>query len=693
MTHPSEKAFAALREELVIGPDHHRFQLVSHQCDHFLGSLWLAEDISTAARTPVSLLLLRPELVRRPGFNDQLRKRITRLRPALQHPHIAACYGYFSWRGLEFLSYEALDGKTLSDLMRRKQASRLSASQKQGLLTQLAKALDHARQQSQLPHGTLAPDQIFLNSGAGVKLLGSGLRDLLDPLRDLLPLAAEYPRYQPPEGFHPQPLTPAADVYALAVLAWELHTGKQAFQADENEASRYQRELKAPSSLSKPQWSTLRTALNPDPEQRYSSCTALIRALYAPEPSPEPDEAPDLALDAEQTPASGVVNAETASAKTATAEPLTSEQPSDRTPRWRQLAARFSPNQALLRWLLGGALFGAGFVAGVWATLLLLQEQLDTVSGQALAQMKQNRELRSAFESLEQTNRQLEHRLEEAQRRAPSAPAIAEAERIESAKALREASQPVANLSLFQDELAGGGRGPQMAILPSGRFRMGDLHGQGDDNEYPVHEVVIAHGFALSRHEVTFAEYDRFAQATGRPLPADEGWGRGSRPVINVSWRDASAYTVWLREQTGQPYRLPTEAEWEYAARAGTESMYWWGDSPMDGYAVCDGCGSQWDGQQTAPVGSTRANPWGLFDLSGNVDEWVQDCYQPDYSQAPKDGSAEQASGCHQRVMRGGSWFDIPRLVRPASRYRHPEDSARNSWGFRVALDLPDSMQ
>lgn len=231
-----------------------------------------------------------------------------------------------------------------------------------------------------------------------------------------------------------------------------------------------------------------------------------------------------------------------------------------------------------------------------------------------------------------------------------------------------------------------------MVIIPAGRFRMGDLHGEGDDNEYPVHEVVIAQSFALARHEVTFAEYDRFATATGRPLPDDEGWGRDRRPVVNVSWLDAQAYAQWLSEQTGQPYRLPTEAEWEYSARAGTESVYWWGDRIMQGFAVCDGCGSQWDGHSSAPVGSTHANPWGVHDLSGNVDEWVQDCYQPDYSNAPGDGSAEQATGCHQRVMRGGSWFDIPRLIRPASRYRHPADTSRNSWGFRVALDLPANM-
>ena len=170
--------------------------------------------------------------------------------------------------------------------------------------------------------------------------------------------------------------------------------------------------------------------------------------------------------------------------------------------------------------------------------------------------------------------------------------------------------------------------------------------------------------------------------------PSDEGWGRGNRPVVNVSWRDAEAYTEWLASETGQPYRLPTEAEWEYAARAGSLTTYWWGNRMQQNVAVCADCGSEWDGKQTAPVGTFPANSWGLHDMTGNVDEWVADCYADNYEQAPLDGSAYTERACQDRVMRGGSWFEINRLIRPASRYRHPQESTRNSWGFRVALDV-----
>ena len=135
-----------------------------------------------------------------------------------------------------------------------------------------------------------------------------------------------------------------------------------------------------------------------------------------------------------------------------------------------------------------------------------------------------------------------------------------------------------------------------------------------------------------------------------------EGWGRGLRPVRNVSWYDAMAYTEWLWEQTGDRYRLPTEAEWEYAARAGSTTAYSWGDSIGRNRANCDGCASLWDGERTALVGTFKANGWGLYDMHGNVWEWVQDCWNDNYEGAPTDGTAWLSGDCDRRVLRGGSW-------------------------------------
>jgi formylglycine-generating enzyme required for sulfatase activity len=155
-----------------------------------------------------------------------------------------------------------------------------------------------------------------------------------------------------------------------------------------------------------------------------------------------------------------------------------------------------------------------------------------------------------------------------------------------------------------------------------------------------------------------------------------------------VSWDDAQQYMAWLSRRTGKTYRLLSEAEWEYAARAGSaDTAYFWGDEIGDGNANCDGCGSQWDGKQTAPVGSFAASPFGLHDMNGNVFEWVQDCYQP-YGEAPSDGSARTSEDCKLRIVRGGSWLDEPRDLRSAVRFRNPPDVRYNSVGFRVARTL-----
>jgi formylglycine-generating enzyme required for sulfatase activity len=202
--------------------------------------------------------------------------------------------------------------------------------------------------------------------------------------------------------------------------------------------------------------------------------------------------------------------------------------------------------------------------------------------------------------------------------------------------------------------------------------------------------------FLIGKYEVTFAEYDLFAVADGRELPDEEGWSRSRRPTINVSWEDAVAYAEWLSEQTGKRYRLPSEAEWEYVARAGTTGRYWWCDKlepncdVKAGIANCDGCGSQWDNEKTAPVGSFEPNPFGLYDTVGNVWEWVQDCWHESYKGAPTDGSAWEEADCSQRVIRGGSWFGTPRNVRSANRNWYIPVIMYSNVGFRLAQDLED---
>ncbi len=239
------------------------------------------------------------------------------------------------------------------------------------------------------------------------------------------------------------------------------------------------------------------------------------------------------------------------------------------------------------------------------------------------------------------------------------------------------------------DALQVGSNGPEMIVVPSGQFIMGK---QGEASASPIREVTIAKAIAVSKYEITFAQYDKFAELTQRPLPDDKKWGRGSRPVINVSWQDASEFAEWLSQQSGHVYRLPTEAEWEYFARAGTTTDNWWGDGNPDQRANCKrGCDSEYAGvfsSKSAPVGSFPANPFLLHDTAGNVAEWVADCFQNHYSGAPNDGSAITEANCSQRVVRGGAMNDSYRSLYSYARENAAANSRYDTIGFRLVREL-----
>lgn len=288
---------------------------------------------------------------------------------------------------------------------------------------------------------------------------------------------------------------------------------------------------------------------------------------------------------------------------------------------------------------------------------------------------------------------------------------------------------------LFQDGLDGSDAyGPVMVVLPAGSFMMGSPEGEDDrvDNEGPRFRVTFPRGFALSRTEISVGQFRRFVEATGYETDAersgssrtylsrsgrvaerrgvtweDDYLGRtadDNEPVIHVSWNDANAYAQWLADSTDRAYRLPTEAEFEYALRAGTQTPYWWGEgSPEDGTENVTGDNDEFSDQRRwtagfrrytdgywgpAPVGSFRANPFGLFDMGGNVLEWVADCWHDSYVRAPDDGSAWINPGCDRRVIRGASWSSTPAMSRSAFRLSSEDQATDARVGFRVARDL-----
>lgn len=239
----------------------------------------------------------------------------------------------------------------------------------------------------------------------------------------------------------------------------------------------------------------------------------------------------------------------------------------------------------------------------------------------------------------------------------------------------------------LRDQLKIGVNGPVMTYIRGATFNMGQRHDQLATDERPLHAVKLK-SFAIGKYEVTFREYLLFAKATGRKIPSDQGWGGDQRPVINISWKDAADYARWLSAQTGVNYRLPTEAEWEYAASGGMESFYWWGFELGENRASCFDCGSRWDGKSTAPVGSFPANPFLLNDTAGNVMEWVADCYHHSYRGAPVDGSAWLEPNCTQYVARGGAYNKPGDSLHTVRRFSFQIDTRLPILGFRVARDV-----
>lgn len=231
---------------------------------------------------------------------------------------------------------------------------------------------------------------------------------------------------------------------------------------------------------------------------------------------------------------------------------------------------------------------------------------------------------------------------------------------------------------------------PEMVVVPAGEFTMGsaqDEPGRGP-HEGPQHRVRFAKPFAVGRYEVTFAEWDACVAAGGcRYKPRDHG-GRERQPVVNVGWNDVHSYLAWLSAHTGHAYRLLTEAEWEYATRAGSGTRYPWGDMPDPRHANAGDTAGEPGTIGAAPVGSYPANAFGLYDLIGNVWEWVQDCWSDGYQGAPADGSAWTIGDCERRVMRGGSWNLNPGYARAAFRYWNRTDFRNIALGFRLARTI-----
>ena len=232
---------------------------------------------------------------------------------------------------------------------------------------------------------------------------------------------------------------------------------------------------------------------------------------------------------------------------------------------------------------------------------------------------------------------------------------------------------------------------PEMVVIPEGQFTMGSPADTGNANEHPQHVVTIAQRFALGRFPITRDEFARFVRSTAYRGTDwfNPGFDQTARdPVVEISWLDAQAYVYWLSQRTHQAYRLPSEAEWEYAARAGGTGQFWWGDDRRMAPAYADFDGVSDGFAETAPVGTYPANRFGLFDMAGNAWQWTADCDNRDYRDAPTDGAPWLVGDCGSRMVRGGSWYDPDTALRVANRTANLVGDHDANVGFRVARTL-----
>jgi formylglycine-generating enzyme required for sulfatase activity len=227
---------------------------------------------------------------------------------------------------------------------------------------------------------------------------------------------------------------------------------------------------------------------------------------------------------------------------------------------------------------------------------------------------------------------------------------------------------------------------PVMLVMNPGPFTMGSS--SSDPSERPAHKVALKTPFALGKYEVTVEQWNACVQANVCPSIPSAADAAPNLPMRDVSWDEAQLYLKWLSSISGKPYRLPSEAEWEYAARGGTTSRYWWGDQMKGGNSSCKDCGQPWNADSPPPAGSFVANPFGFFDMNGSVWEWVADCWHSSYKGAPADGSAWNGDRCTSRVIRGGSWLEDASYMLSTTRFRYDASVRQSQNGFRVARTL-----
>lgn len=693
-----------------IGPQNRRYQLERLIGMGGMGQVWQATDLATEAELghseKVALKILPPQLTQSPTHARLLIEEATQAR-RLAHENIVRVYEWAQDPATAsyFIIMECLEGLDLDAWLA--QNGPVPLEQVERLLRPVAHALQYAWDKYKLVHRDLKPGNVFLTQRGDVKLLDFGIalraRNAGSSLGLQTPNAGTDGYRAPEAGAHQSQPSPQLDVYAVAVMIYQMLEGKLPFEQKRSA----QFLPSAPAALNQVQWQVLQRGFAYVSEQRPASVGQLLDALLA---GAGPSEE-ELAAQAEEEQRRQRENAEKAAAKAAQERLLEQK-------RQAELAVQRK----------------AEAQAAAIEKVRLDQQRRELEKQRRQEAEEQSRERKQKLREQLQARREedaMKARLaqEEHQRKLAIAKAEiayrAEQERHRKEQAARHAAElaaqmptpgsPVADVNgVLRDRfLDGTGAGPELVLIPTGRFQMGSSEFERAqsikagaqkawlERETPQHWVGIANSFAMGRYPVTVGQWRQFVRATGWESLSDTDWSApgfvqtDEHPVVGVSWNAVQKYLAWLNDKTGQRYRLPSEAEWEYACRAGTHTAFSFGDEISTENANYDGNFTYNGGvkgefrQGTTRVGAFAPNPWGLFDMHGNVWEWVQDVVHDNYDGAPNDGSAwEEGGDPVRRILRGGSWLYQPRYARSALRNGYSAVLANDIVGFRIARKL-----
>lgn len=671
-----------------IGPQNRRYRLERLLAHGGMGQVWQATDLATHAElghsAMVALKVLPPQLTVSPTHAKLLVEEATQAR-RLAHEHIVRVYEWAQDPATAsyFIIMECLEGEDLDSLLAREGPLRLERVQ--DLLTPVAEALDYAWARHRLVHRDLKPGNVFVTRKGEIKLLDFGIaaraRSSASSIGLEAPANSGTAGYRAPEaGTLQRQSAPSLDVYAVAVMIYQMVEGRMPFDGQRSD----RHEPPKPDALMPRQWQVLQSGFAFDPDARPESVTALLAALRsAREPSAGEVAAQQAAARAQEQERM----AQLAARRKAEADALALAQLArDKQRREQEAAERMVQEQARLE-------------RKETLRQQLLQRREQDAEKARLEKEAQHRKSMQARAAAAYRSEQERARLELAARN------VAELEALLPVSGAEEEPEGV----LRDRFLDGSGRGPELVLVPAGRFQMGSPEHERKkaleagaqpawlEREAPQHWVGLERPFAMGRFPVTVGEWRAFVHGTGWRGQGEVNWASpGFRqtdlhPVVGVTWHDAQQYVRWLSEQTGHAYRLPSEAEWEYACRAGTRTSFSFGEEINTSLANYDGNYS-YNGSPkgeyrkgTTPAGEFPANPWGLFDMHGNVWEWVQDVVHDNYVGAPGDGSAWEEGG-HQgrRMLRGGSWLYNPRYLRSALRNGFAANLSNDIVGFRV---------